>query len=76
MIWFGWFLWHINHCMLFNAKSYLYISVRCKRFVNILLILFLNEPKLILWHTVKGFQVLLHISNNSFKHVICLDTVK
>ena len=21
MIWFGWLLWHINHCRLFNAKS-------------------------------------------------------
>ena len=21
MIWFGWVLWHINHCWLFNAKS-------------------------------------------------------
>ena len=21
MIWFGWVLWHINHCRLFNAKS-------------------------------------------------------
>ena len=24
MIWFGWVLWHINHCRLFNAKSSLY----------------------------------------------------
>ena len=23
MIWFGWVLWHINHCRLFNAKSIL-----------------------------------------------------
>ena len=28
MIWFGWLLWHINHCRLFNAKSYLYIYTR------------------------------------------------
>ena len=21
MIWFGWVLWHINHCRLFDAKS-------------------------------------------------------
>ena len=26
MIWFGWVLWHINHCRLFNAKSYIYIK--------------------------------------------------
>ena len=26
MIWFGWLLWYINHCRLFNAKSsYTYI---------------------------------------------------
>ena len=25
MIWFGRVLWHINHCRLFNAKSFLYI---------------------------------------------------
>ena len=25
---FGWVLWHINHCRLFNAKSSLYIYIR------------------------------------------------
>ena len=34
----------------------------------ILLIMFLNEPKLILLHTVKCFLVLLSITNNSNKH--------
>ena len=24
LVWLGWFLWHINHCRLFNAKSCLY----------------------------------------------------
>ena len=33
-----------------------------------ILISFLNEPKLILLHTVKWFQVLLYIANNSIKH--------
>ena len=28
MIWFGWVLWHINHCWLFNAKSSLYIYIK------------------------------------------------
>ena len=28
MIWFGWVLWHINHCRLFNAKSSLYICIK------------------------------------------------
>ena len=37
----------------------------CKHF---LLIAFLREPKLILLHTVKWFQILLCITNNSNKH--------
>ena len=28
MIWFGWVLWYINHCRLFNGKSSLYIYNR------------------------------------------------
>ena len=28
MIWFGWVLWHINNCRLFNAKSSLYIYIK------------------------------------------------
>ena len=30
LVWFGlvWFLWHINHCGVFNAKSSLYIYIR------------------------------------------------
>ena len=28
MIWFGWVLWHINHCRLFNAKFYLYTYIK------------------------------------------------
>ena len=28
MIWFGWVLWHINHCRLFNDKSSLYIYIK------------------------------------------------
>ena len=28
MIWFGWVLWHINRCWLFNAKSSLYIDIK------------------------------------------------
>ena len=44
---------------------YIYIYITCK---HILLITFVNEPKLILLHTVKWFQVLLCMSNNSIKH--------
>ena len=28
MIWFDLVLWYINHCRLFNAKSYLYICIK------------------------------------------------
>ena len=32
MIWFGWFLWHINPCRLFNVKSFLCIYIKYIRF--------------------------------------------
>ena len=32
MIWFGWVLWNINPCRLFNAKSSLYIYIKNIRF--------------------------------------------
>ena len=35
---------------------------------NILLITFLSEPKLMFFNTVKRFQVLLCITNNSIKY--------
>ena len=28
MILFGWVLWQINHCRLFNTKSFLYIYIK------------------------------------------------
>ena len=28
IIWFGWVLWHINHCLSFNANSSLYIYIK------------------------------------------------
>ena len=28
MNWFGWVLWHINHCRLFSAKCALYIYIK------------------------------------------------
>ena len=28
MIWFGWALWYINHCRLFNAKSSFYVYIK------------------------------------------------
>ena len=36
--------------------------------LHILLITFLNEPNLILSHTVKWFQKLLYVTNNTIKH--------
>ena len=64
LVWFGWVLWHINYCRLFNAKSYLYIKIRYMICKHILLIIFSNEPKLILFHTIKWFQLLLTIQFN------------
>ena len=32
MIWLGWFLWHINHCRLFNIKSFLFIYMKYRGF--------------------------------------------
>ena len=32
MIWVGWVLWNINHYMLFNAKSSLYIYIKYIKF--------------------------------------------
>ena len=32
MIWFGWFLWYINHCRLFNVKSSSCIYIKYMRF--------------------------------------------
>ena len=31
VIWFGWVLWHINHCGLFNAKSSIYFGIKIHR---------------------------------------------
>ena len=41
---------------------------------HILLIMFLNEPKLILLYTVKWFQVLLCITNNLIKQQLFVYT--
>ena len=34
MIWFGWLLWHINHCRLFNAIYKYILDMICKHFVD------------------------------------------
>ena len=66
---FGSVLHHINPCRLFNANLYIYMI--CK---YISLITFLNEPKFILLHTIKSFQVMLGITNNSIKHQLFIHT--
>ena len=33
LFWFGWVLWHINHCRQFNIKSTLYIHIKYIGFV-------------------------------------------
>ena len=61
--------WHINHCW-FIWCQILFIHVYSIYMIHkhILLFTFLNESKLILLHKVIWFQVLLCITNNSFKH--------
>ena len=54
MIWFDWISWHINHCRLFNVKSYLYIYIKH------------DLSEFIFLHTVKWSQVFLSNTNNSF----------
>ena len=75
MVWLGWVLRHINHCRLFNAKSYSYIYIKYMVCKHILLITFLNKPQLTCLPTVKWFQVLLCNSNN-LTLVICLHPFK
>ena len=74
----GLVLWNINHYWLFNAKFcfYIYISNIYIIYKAILLIMFYNEPKCILLHTIKWFQLLLCITNNSIKHQSFVNTVK
>ena len=59
MILFGWVLWHINHCRLFNAKPFFYLYIKNMIPKHILLILFLNNPEHICLHTVKWFLLIL-----------------
>ena len=70
---FGWVLWHINNCRLFNAKSslYSYQIYMCK---HILLITFLNEPELFFFLlAVQCFQVLPSNTNKSihYQSIVC-----
>ena len=46
MIWFGWVLWHINHCRLFNAKSFLYIYIKYIGSGLVGLLLHINQYRL------------------------------
>ena len=63
MVWFYGTSSILGYLMLNPPHAYL-----LNMYVNILLKTFLNELKLILFHTVTGFQVLLCITNNSFKN--------
>ena len=65
-----------NHFRLFSTKSFLYMYIKYIICKHSLLKMFLNKPNLILLHTVKWFQVLLCITNNSINHLSFLHTVK
>ena len=75
-IWFGLFWFYdIVTILGYLMPHPLYTYIEYIGFVNILT--FLSENKLILLHTGKRFQVLLCITNNSFKHQsFFLHTVK
>ena len=64
MIWFGWVLRHINHCRLFNVKSFLYIYIKYMISKHILLITFLNEPEFIFF-ALRWFYLFLFKTKNS-----------
>ena len=63
MIWLGWVLWHINHCRLFNAKSFLYIYIKYMIYKHILWITVLDEPELIFSIQLNDF--IYFYTNNS-----------
>ena len=68
MIWFGWVLWHINHCRLFYVKSSLYIYIRyiwfgLVGFYGISTIVGYLMPSPLYTHTFKELEVICgHIS--------------
>ena len=70
LIWFGLVLWHINHCRLFNAKSFLYTYIKYMISKQILEITFLNEADLFIdlfffiLFPVKWFHLSLSNTNN------------
>ena len=53
LVFFGLVLWHINHCVLLNAKSFLYIIIKFMISKNIKPITFLNVHELMFFLTVK-----------------------
>ena len=81
-IWFESVLWHINHCRLKRIWHYKYqiLFIHVYQIYNIYKHIFsitsLNEPKLIVLLTVKRFQVLLYITNNSIRYRSFVYTVK
>ena len=71
----GWVLLHIHLYRLSKVKSSLYICIKDMIFKYILLITFLNEPRLIFFclDTVKWFQAFLSPTNNStINHLFAL----
>ena len=72
LIWFYGISIIVDYLML--NPLYIYI-LNYIRFGDILLMTFLNEPKLIFLHTIKWFQVLLNKCHN-LTSVICSHTCK
>ena len=81
MDWFGFIFWQINHCTLFNAKFFLYIYNRYQISEHILLITFLNKPKLIFFTQLNGFtylyliQIILQTINHLFVYSLMFSRI-
>ena len=71
MILFGWVLWHINHVILFNVKSVLYIYIY--QIYDYSTHLVGNIFWAIFWSTVKWFHLFLSDTNSSiyYQSFIC-----
>ena len=78
LVWFGMvILWHINHGLLFNAKSFLYVYVKYMISKYILLITFSNEPELIISTQLNDFTYFYLIQIILFTIALFfLDTIK
>ena len=70
LVWFGLFLWHINHCRLFNDKTIFIHKTVLFQTIQFSISLNIKNSSILssFVKKVKWFQVLLCITNNSINH--------